>query len=79
VDLEDRPGGAGGATGGAFTGGRTLDVDVGTCLSPVRLEQLYSELAWELLLWFLVELLVLLQAQEVAVGYVPLDYYSWLC
>jgi hypothetical protein len=36
-----------------------LDVDVGTCLSPVRLEQLYSELAWELLLWFLVELLVL--------------------
>ena len=37
--LEDRSGGAGGAagialTGGALTGGRTLDVDVGVGLSP---------------------------------------------
>ena len=35
MDLEDRPGGAGGAfgaVGDAFTGGRTLVVEVGTCL-----------------------------------------------
>ena len=30
--LVDRAGGAGGATGGAFTGGVTLEVDVGTTL-----------------------------------------------
>ena len=32
ADLEDRAGGAGGAVGGALTGGPTLEVDVGTCL-----------------------------------------------